>query len=323
MIKVGIVGGAGYTAGELLRILVHHPQVEIVSVMSSSQTGKPVTEIHTDLEGELDIRFSDYVDASCEMVFICSGHGKAKAVVESGIIPKGARIVDLSADYRLKSTSNEHNFVYGLPELNRLEIMEADYIANPGCFATCIQLCLLPLASEGLLTDDIHVTAITGSTGAGQHPTATTHFSWRSNNVSVYKAFSHQHLAEINQSLKQLQPGFGYPVHFIPMRGAFTRGILSACYLKTELTEAEANRLFRDYYAVHPFVHISEQEVHLKQVVNTNKVLLHLTKVGEQLLITGVIDNLTKGASGQAVQNMNLMFGLDETTALNLKPSAF
>tara|TARA_Y100001935_G_scaffold253785_1_gene260839 strand:+ start:45560 stop:46525 length:966 start_codon:yes stop_codon:yes gene_type:complete len=321
MVKVGIIGGAGYTAGELLRILLNHPEAEVLSVMSGSHAGELITKAHPDLEGETDLRFSEALEPETEVVFLCSGHGKSKAIVDGDLIPKNARIIDLSADYRLKSDDN--NFVYGLPELNRLEIMEADYIANPGCFATCIQLSLLPLASVGMLTNEVHVSAITGSTGAGQNPSSTTHFSWRSNNASVYKAFTHQHLYEIKQSIRQLQPEFEHPVQFIPMRGAFTRGILAACYLKTAMTEAEAIKLYESYYSTHPFVHISRNAVDVKQVTNTNKVILHIQKEKDQLLITGVIDNLTKGASGQAVQNMNLMFGLDETMGLNLKPSAF
>lgn len=321
MIKVGIVGGAGYTAGELLRLLVHHPEAEIVSAMSASQTGKKVNEIHTDLEGDLDVAFSDTIDESCEVVFLCSGHGKSKGVMESGVVPASAKVIDLSADYRIKDASNE--FVYGLPELNREAIKTAKYIANPGCFATSIQISLLPLAANGVLLDDVHVTAITGSTGAGQNPTATTHFSWRSNNASIYKAFTHQHLAEIKQSLGQLQDGFSEDVHFIPMRGAFTRGILAACYLKTEVTEEQAKIWFEEYYADHPFMVVSDSEPDVKRVVNTNKGMVHVQKQGDQLLVIGVIDNLLKGASGHAVQNMNLMFGIDETAGLKLKPSGF
>ena len=321
MIKVGIIGGAGYTAGELLRLLVFHSEAEIVSVMSASQTGKKVTEIHTDLEGDLEVIFSDNIDESCEVVFLCSGHGKSKGVMESGVVPTSAKVIDLSADYRIKDAS--HEFVYGLPELNREAIKTAKYIANPGCFATSIQISLLPLASNGVLLNDVHVTAITGSTGAGQKPTATTHFSWRSNNASIYKAFTHQHLAEIKQSLAQLQDGFSEDVHFIPMRGAFTRGILAACYLKTDVSEEQAKTWFEEYYADHPFMVVSDTEPDVKRVVNTNKGMVHVQKQGDQLLVIGVIDNLLKGASGHAVQNMNLMFGLDETTGLKLKSSGF
>ena len=321
MVKVGIIGGAGYTAGELLRILLHHPNAEIVTVMSGSQTGESVTKVHPDLEGETELIFSDTLDQSIDVVFLCSGHGKSKQVLEEVEIPSKAKIIDLSADFRLEDTS--HDFIYGLPELNRKKIKSARHVANPGCFATCIQLSLLPLASAGLLNETICVSAITGSTGAGQNPTSTTHFSWRSNNASVYKAFTHQHLAEIRQSLKQLQPDFTKEINFIPMRGAFTRGILAACYLKSDVKGSKAKKLFGNFYQTHPFVHLSETEVDVKRVANTNKVLLHITKQENRLLVIGVIDNLTKGASGQAVQNMNVMFGLEETTGLHLKPSAF
>lgn len=321
MIKVGIIGGAGYTAGELLRILINHPEVEIDSIMSGSHTGEPVYRAHPDLEGDTDLRFSDSISSEAEVVFLCSGHGKSRGIMQEGIIPEGAKVIDMSADYRIDNDT--HDFVYGLPELNRKRIKTADHIANPGCFATCIQLSLLPLAKAGLLNETIHVTAITGSTGAGQNPSDTTHFSWRSNNASVYKAFTHQHLAEIRQSLKQLQQSFEKPLHFIPMRGAFTRGILAACYLTSDVTAEEARSIFEEYYKDHPFVVVSDSEPDVKKVVNTNKALVYVSKEGDQLLVQGVIDNLTKGASGQAVQNMNLMFGLDETTGLNLKSAGF
>lgn len=321
MISVGIIGGAGYTAGELLRILVNHPKVKVVSVMSGSHPGEPVSIVHPDLEGETDLVFSDKVNQGVDVVFLCSGHGKSKAIVESDVIPSGAKIIDLSSDFRKKAPS--HDFVYGLPELNRELIKSAEQLANPGCFATCIQLSLLPLASAGFLQEDVHVTAITGSTGAGQNPSPTTHFSWRSNNASVYKAFTHQHLGEIRQSISQLQEGFDNDIHFIPMRGAFTRGILAASYLKLDADEASIKKLYQGYYSNHPFVQLSEKEPDVKRVVNTNKAILHVKKEGDQFLVIGVIDNLIKGASGQAIQNMNLMFGLEETAGLNLKSSAF
>lgn len=321
MIKVGIIGGAGYTAGELIRILINHPEVKLMSVVSKSHSGQKIHKAHPDLIGDIDLIFDEQLDQEVDVVFLCSGHGKSKGIIESGIIPEEAKIIDLSSDFRLKSEENE--FIYGLPELNRDLIKEAKRVANPGCFATCIQLCLLPLASANLLSNDVHVSAITGSTGAGQNPSSTTHFSWRSNNASVYKAFTHQHLSEITQSVTQLKNDFDNTINFIPFRGAFTRGILAACYLKAELSPEEAIGLFKDYYSGHPFVHISEKTVDVKQVVNSNKAILHLQKEGDQLLITGVIDNLVKGASGQAVQNMNLMFGLEETTGLKLKGSAF
>ena len=321
MIKVGVIGGAGYTAGELLRILINHPEAELVSVMSTSHTGEPVYVAHPDLEGETDIVFTEKLEEGLDVVFLCSGHGKSKQIIAEGKVPKGAKIIDLSSDYRLKDTS--HDFVYGLPELNREEIKSAQNVANPGCFATCIQLSLLPLAEAGLLNEDVHVSAITGSTGAGQSPSETTHFSWRSNNASIYKAFTHQHLGEIKQSLKQLQNSFDKAVHFIPMRGAFTRGILAACYLKLDKSEDEVKAIYKKYYRNHPFVTVSDSQPDIKRVVNTNRAQVHVMKEEGQILITGVIDNLTKGASGQAVQNMNLMFGLDETTGLNLKSSGF
>jgi N-acetyl-gamma-glutamyl-phosphate reductase len=320
MIKAGIIGGAGYTAGELIRILLHHPEAEIISVVSRSHSGENLYKAHPDLEGETDLKFDAELSQDVGIVFLCSGHGKSKAVVEGEIIPASAKIVDLSSDYRIKG---EHNFVYGLPELNRDEIKSAKHTANPGCFATCIQLSLLPLAKAGLLNNSVHVTAITGSTGAGQNPTDTTHFSWRSNNASIYKAFTHQHLGEIKQSLKQLQSDFEKPIHFIPMRGAFTRGILAACYLELDKSAQEVQKIYQDYYEDHPFVTVSNSSPDVKRVVGTNKAQVFIQKENGQIMITGVIDNLLKGASGQAVQNMNLLFGFDETTGLNFKSTAF
>lgn len=320
MIKAGIIGGAGYTAGELIRILLHHPGVDIHSAVSGSHGEDHLYKAHPDLEGETELTFDTELAQDVDVVFLCSGHGKSKGVVESGVIPETAKIVDLSSDYRIKG---EHDFVYGLPELNRTEIKTADSIANPGCFATCIQLSLLPLAQAGFLKDSVHTTAITGSTGAGQNPTSTTHFSWRSHNASIYKPLKHQHLAEIKQSLKQLQSDFDQEVFFIPMRGAFTRGILSANYVELEQSAEDIQQLYQEFYQDHPFVTVSNSSPDIKRVVGTNKVQLHVQKENEQILITGVIDNLLKGASGQAVQNMNLMFGLDETAGLNLKSTAF
>ncbi|MEQ8523999.1 N-acetyl-gamma-glutamyl-phosphate reductase [Gracilimonas sp.] len=320
MIKAGIIGGAGYTAGELIRILLHHPEVEIESVVSRSHGGEFLYAAHPDLEGETSLKFDTELSKDVDVVFLCSGHGKSKAVVEGNGIPASAKIIDLSSDYRIKG---EHNFVYGLPELNRNKIKEANHIANPGCFATCIQLILLPLAAKNLLNKPVHVTAITGSTGAGQNPTDTTHFSWRSNNASIYKPLKHQHLGEIKQSLEQLQNEFNQPVHFIPMRGAFTRGILAACYVELDPSAHEIERLYKEYYSEHPFVTVTDSSPDIKRVLGTNKAQIHIQKEDGQILITGVIDNLTKGASGQAVQNMNLMFGLDETAGLNLKSTAF
>lgn len=321
MIKVGIIGGAGYTAGELIRILMNHPEAELKLVVSKSHAGQKIHDAHTDLIGETELVFDEKLNSEVDVVFLCSGHGKSKGIVESDIIPENAKVIDMSLDFRL--ANKDHSFVYGLPELNREQIKAVSKVANPGCFATCIQLCLLPLASKNLLNENVHISAITGSTGAGQTPTSTTHFSWRSNNASVYKAFTHQHLGEITQSVVQLQNDFDHSINFIPFRGAFTRGILAACYLKTELSLDKAKALFQKYYKEHAFVHISDNFVDIKQVVNSNKAVLHLAKEGNQLLITGVIDNLVKGASGQAVQNMNLMFGLEETTGLTLKTSVF
>jgi N-acetyl-gamma-glutamyl-phosphate reductase len=320
-IRVGIVGGAGYTAGELIRILLYHPEVELKYIQSSSNNGQLISAVHTDLLGDTDMVFTDVNFDDTDVVFLCSGHGKSIDYLNNTIIPKHVKIIDLSHDFRLKRAGN--NFIYGLPELNREQIRVANKIANPGCFATAIQLALLPLASAGLLIDEVHINAITGSTGAGQAPTKTSHFSWRDNNLSVYKAFEHQHLGEIIQSLDQAQPGFSFDVNFIPVRGNHTRGIFVTAYTKFEGSLDEANSIYLNYYATHPFVNIAPENSDLKQVVNTNKGLLYLEKHGNKLMIISCIDNLLKGASGQAVQNMNLMFGLDERCGLNLKAIGF
>jgi len=320
-IKVGIVGGAGYTAGELIRILLYHPAADLKYIQSSSNNGQPVSSVHTDLLGDTNISFTDIDFNDSDVVFLCSGHGKSIDYINNTTIPEHVKIIDLSHDFRLKREGNE--FVYGLPELNREEIRIASKIANPGCFATAIQLALIPLASTGLLLDEVHINAITGSTGAGQAPSKTTHFSWRDNNLSVYKAFEHQHLGEICQSLQQAQPGFSKEVNFIPVRGNHTRGIFVTAYTKFEGSEAEANVIYTDYYATHPFVNVTCENPDMKQVVNTNKGLVYLEKHGNKLMIISCIDNLIKGASGQAVQNMNLMFGLDERCGLNLKAIGF
>jgi N-acetyl-gamma-glutamyl-phosphate reductase len=320
-IKVAIVGGAGYTAGELIRILLYHPSAELKYIQSSSNNGQPISSVHTDLLGDTDLVFSDVDFEDTDVVFLCSGHGKSIDYLKNTNIPARVKIIDLSHDFRLKREGN--NFVYGLPELNREEIRAASKIANPGCFATAIQLALLPLAASGLLIDEIHINAITGSTGAGQAPTKTSHFSWRDNNLSVYKAFEHQHLGEICQSLSQAQVGFQEDVNFIPVRGNHTRGIFVTAYTKFEGTLADANNLYSIYYASHPFVNLAFENPDMKQVVNTNKGLLYLEKHGNKLMIISCIDNLIKGASGQAVQNMNLMFGLDERSGLNLKAIGF
>lgn len=320
MIRAGIIGGAGYTAGELIRLLVNHPQVEIAFVHSTSNAGNLLTEVHGGLEGETTMRFcAEYDLASVDVVFLCSAHGQSRTWMAKQRLPESLRIIDLAQDFRDES----EGFVYGLPEMNRGRIREARRVANPGCFATAIQLALLPLAAAGLLEDEVHVTAVTGSTGAGVKPSATTHFSWRSDNLSVYKAFSHQHLLEIGRNLRLLEPAFGQEINFVPMRGDFTRGILASVYTNCPLDEEEARKLYADYYAGAAFTHVAERAVDLKQVVNTNKALVHTAKYGSKLHVVSVIDNLLKGASGQAVQNMNLMFGLDEREGLRLKASAF
>lgn len=320
-IKVGIAGGAGYTAGELIRILLNHPNTELGWILSSSHAGQPITRVHTDLVGDTNLVFASDPDfQAIDVIFLCMGHGKSAEFINKNNIPDQVKIIDLSHDYRIKAPGND--FVYGLPEMNRDSIKTAHKIANPGCFATSIELALLPLAAQGLLSE-VHVHAITGSTGAGQSHSATTHFSWRNDNVSLYKVFEHQHLKEINQSLRQLMPGFTGPLNFVPMRGNFSRGILASVYLDCDLSQDEARGLFEFYYQPHPFVSVSADPIDLKQVVNTNKCLIEVNKHNEKLHITSIIDNLTKGASGQAIQNMNLIFGLPETTGLYMKPSAF
>ena len=336
-IRVGIVGSAGYTGGELLRVLIYHPNVEIAFANSASNAGNKLYAVHNDLFGDTELEFSSDFHSNIDVLFLCVGHGDARKFLEANSIDASVKIIDLSQDYRLRANTiyQDQKFVYGLPELNREEIKSAQYIANPGCFATNIQLALLPLAAVGLLPDQIHVNATTGSTGAGQKPGATTHFSWRNNNLSAYKSFEHQHLQEISESLDQLQDGFlpvgeaslldraAEKINFVPQRGDFARGIFSAIYLETSLTEDEAYKLYTDYYASHPFISVSKSNIDLKQVVNTNKSIIHLEKHGNKLLILNATDNLLKGASGQAVQNMNLLFGLDERTGLNLKSVGF
>ncbi len=320
MIKAGIIGGAGYTAGELIRLLVNHPEVELVFAQSSSNAGRKVWEVHSGLFGDSDLEFCEdtHLD-SVDVVFLCGGHGKSSAFWEENERPSGLKVIDLAQDYRDESCG----YVYGLPELNRERILKASLIANPGCFATAIQLAILPLAANGLLSEDVNVTAITGSTGAGVKPGPTTHFSWRNDNVSVYKAFEHQHLKEIGMNIGRLQPSFGGNVNFIPVRGDFSRGILASIYTRCSASAEEAMDIYRDFYRNAAFTFVFDRNVDLKQVINTNKCLLSIEKHGEQLLINSVIDNLLKGASGQAVQNMNLIFGLEETMGLRLKASAF
>jgi len=322
MIRATIIGSAGYTGGELIRILLHHPDCEIKSVNSRSQAGKHVYEVHTDLFAETSLVFSDSYDLDVDVIFLCMGHGESKTFIQMHKIPETTLIIDLSQDFRYSSDLDD-TFVYGLPEYNRLQIMNAKKVANPGCFATAIQLALLPLAKEGLLKEEIHVSGITGSTGAGHSFTSTSHFTWRSSNISLYKPFAHQHLTEIGRTLEQLQNKSVPAIRFLPFRGNFTRGILASVYTKIDEDLEKVINLFQDYYSPHPFVGLSTSIPDVKQVVNTNKAILYIEKHDDQLLIASVIDNLIKGASGQAVQNMNLMFGLDETSGLNLKPVGY
>lgn len=323
-IRVGIVGSAGYTGGELIRLLLNHPHVDLVFAHSESQAGKPLYTVHTDLLGDTDLTFASTLDDSIDVLFLCVGHGNARAFLEKNPVAEHIKIIDLSQDFRLKDKAHFMNrdFIYGLPELYRKEIKDAKNIANPGCFATTIELALLPMAHANHLRGPIHVHATTGSTGAGQAPGATTHFSWRNNNLSVYNAFTHRHLHEIRETLTSPK-GYMAQLHFIPQRGAFSRGILAAVSLETEATLETLVDLYKQYYQTHPFTHVSEAPIDLKQVVNTNKCFLHLQKQENQLLIVSISDNLLKGASGQAVQNMNLLFGLEETAGLKLKASAF
>lgn len=320
MIKVGIIGGAGYTAGELIRLLINHPAVEIAFIHSTSNAGNLLSDVHGGLVGDTDLRFSESYDLSAvDVLFLCSAHGQSRKFWEENPLPATLKVVDLAQDFRDESCG----YVYGLPEVNRTRISQTVRLANPGCFATAIQLALLPLAANGLLKDEVHITAITGSTGAGVKPGATTHFSWRNDNISVYKAFEHQHLIEICRTLKSLQPSFDSAVNFVPMRGDFARGIFASVYTESDLSAEQAVELYKNYYADAAFTFVAERDIDLKQVVNTNKALVRVAKYGTKLHIVSVIDNLLKGASGQAVQNMNLMFGLDEKLGLNLKPSAF
>ncbi|MCJ8163640.1 N-acetyl-gamma-glutamyl-phosphate reductase [Pontibacter sp. E15-1] len=329
-IKAGIVGGAGYTGGEMLRLLLNHPHVDIAFVSSNSQAGKPVYEVHRDLLGDTELAFSGELGTDADVLFLCVGHGEAKRFVEANDIPQHVKVIDLSQDFRWNEgtdaaavTAAGRTFVYGLPELQREAIREAQNIANPGCFATAIQLALLPLAAENLLTEEVHVSGITGSTGAGQSLSATSHYSWRSSNISNYKVLNHQHLREIGRTLKGMQGAALPAINFVPYRGPFTRGILCTAYLRSNLSQEEAEAMYKTYYAAHPFVTVSSATPDLKQVVNTNKCLLYIEKQGDNLVITSMIDNLVKGASGQAVQNMNLLFGFDEKAGLHLKASAF
>jgi N-acetyl-gamma-glutamyl-phosphate reductase len=321
-IKAGIIGGAGYTGGETVRLLLNHPEVELIFVQSRSQAGKPVTTVHHDLVGETELRFSEGFSLPVDVLFLCLSHGESKSLLAENDFNSTTRIIDLGNDFRLGDKAGDREFVYGLPEFQREKIKQANNIANPGCFATTIQLGLLPLAKAGLLAE-VHTTGITGSTGAGQKLQNATHFTWRANNVSAYKTLTHQHLGEINQTIKSLQPNFDDAINFVPWRGDFTRGIFVSSVLDCDLSLEEAIQLYKEYYKPHPFTHVADEMIDLKQVVNTNKCLIHLEKIGSKLAIHSTTDNLLKGASGQAVQNMNLMFGLDETVGLKLKGSVF
>ena len=347
MIKVGILGAAGYTGGELIRVLLNHPEAEIVFANSESNAGNLVSDVHEGLLGETELRFTDAMPFDqVDVVFFCFGHGKSEAFLKEHEIPASVKIIDLAQDFRIKRekviVNSEkfptgegsaeancslftlpYNFIYGLPEINREDIQKAQHVANPGCFATAIQLALLPAANLNLLKEDVAVNAITGSTGAGQKPGATTHFSWRNNNLSIYKPFTHQHLAEIKQSIRQVQGYLDADIDFIPYRGDFARGIFCTAVIRTKAPEADIIEAYKDFYADAAFTHYSDKAIDLKQVVNTNKAVVHCEKFGDKLLVTLAIDNLLKGAVGQAVQNMNLMFGIDETAGLRLKASAF
>ncbi|WP_378172285.1 N-acetyl-gamma-glutamyl-phosphate reductase [Aquimarina sp. SS2-1] len=325
MIKVGIIGGSGYTAGELIRLLVHHPKVQLDFVYSTTNAGISISKQHVDLLGDIDLSFTDTVNPAVDVLFLCLGHGRSRAFLEANTFSNATKIIDLGNDFRLENDKSylNRNFIYGLPELQKETIKSAQNIANPGCFATAIQLGLLPLASDGKLQESVHVNATTGSTGAGVMPSGTTHFSWRDNNFSSYKVFNHQHLGEIVQSISQLQSDFEAPIFFIPNRGNFSKGIYATMYTKYNGSEEEAKALYTSFYKDAKFTVVSDQEIHLKQVVNTNKCILHIRKNNGMVVITSVIDNLIKGASGQAIHNMNLMFGLEEKTGLELKANAF
>ncbi len=325
MLEIGIIGGAGYTAGELIRLLLNHPKSNINFVYSTSNAGNKLHEIHEDLIGSTEISFTSEINAEVDVLFLCLGHGNSTAFLEKNSFSKNTRIIDLSNDFRLLADKNfdGKEFVYGLPELQREKIKKAKYIANPGCFATALQLAILPLAANGLLHDNVHINAVTGATGAGTSLSETTHFTWRDNNFTHYKAFNHQHLGEINQTVHQLQADFNSEINFMPNRGNFSRGIFATTYTKFKGSIEDAKEMYQEYYKNAVYTFVSENDIHMKQVVNTNKCLLHLVKHGDKLLITSTIDNLLKGASGQAVQNMNLMYGFEETLGLNLKANYF
>jgi N-acetyl-gamma-glutamyl-phosphate reductase len=321
-IKAGIIGGAGYTGGETIRLLLNHPHVEIAFVHSRSNAGNPLYSAHPDLQGDTEIKFTDTLQQDVDVVFLCLGHGESKKFLQDNPLKETIKVIDLSQDFRLGESVAGRTFVYGLPELNRAEISKANNIANPGCFATALQLGLLPLAKAGLLKE-VFATGITGSTGAGQKLQDTTHFTWRANNISAYKTLTHQHLKEINQSIKQLQSGFSEAINFVPWRGDFTRGIFVSSCISTDKSLKELKKLYKDFYQGHPFTIVSDDTIDLKQVVNTNKCLIGIEKEGDKVVVHSAIDNLLKGASGQAVQNMNLLFDLEESLGVRLKSIGF
>ena len=320
-IKIAIAGGTGYTAGELIRILINHPNAEIVSVLSTTSAGEKITSFHRDLYGECDLLFSSEIPDNIDLIFLCLGHGLSREFIEKNNIPAKCKIIDLGNDFRVENSYHERKFVYGLPEINEKAITGAQNVANPGCFATAIQLALLPLIEHKLISDEIHIHAITGSTGAGRKLSPTTHFSDRESNISVYKPFTHQHLSEIHKTFSSL--GFDKAINFVPVRGDFTKGIFASLYTKIDTDQSYLNTLYNEYYRDAPFVFLSEENLSLKEVVNTNKCLINTGLYNGYVHITSIIDNLIKGASGQAVQNMNLMFGFDQTTGLKLKGSGF
>ena len=325
MLEIGIIGGAGYTAGELIRLLLNHPKSKINFVYSTSNAGNKLYKVHQDLIGATEIRFTSEINSNVDVLYLCLGHGNSTAFLEKNSFSENTRIIDLSNDFRLLSDKNfdGKEFVYGLPELQREKIKTAKYIANPGCFATALQLAILPLAANGLLQNDVHINAVTGATGAGTSFSSTTHFTWRDNNFTHYKAFNHQHLGEIHQTVHQLQANFNSEINFMPNRGNFSRGIFATTYTKFNGSIEDAKEIYQAYYKDAVFTFVSENDIHMKQVVNTNKCLLHVAKHGDKLLITSTIDNLLKGASGQAIQNMNLMYGFEERLGLNLKANYF
>lgn len=321
-IKAGIIGGAGYTGGETIRLLLNHPNIELVFVHSRSNAGNPLYSAHPDVLGDTELKFTDSLQHDVDVIFLCLGHGESKKFLQDNVFKSSIKIIDLSQDFRLGENTGDRSFVYGLPEVNREQIKKSNNIANPGCFATAIQLGLLPLAAKGLL-GEVYATGITGSTGAGQKLQDTTHFTWRANNISAYKTLTHQHLKEIGRTVNQLQPAFKGPINFVPWRGDFTRGIFVSSVITSDKPLTELQDLYKRFYKSHPFTIVSDEVVDLKQVVNTNKCLVFLEKEGDKVVVHTAIDNLLKGASGHAVQNMNLMFGLDETAGLKLKSIVF